>query len=233
MEPRSDLALMELQARTLFVLDEAGRLVRVNERNQPCPRLFVGRTAEGDTIHLRHDSPPPLAAAVEAAVRTLPPWEAGRATPGAVERLASVLETGAVVERAHAGPAYVFPGVLFPSTGAMRLYPANAVLLHPALATWGPDLAECRPAFAVFRDRAAVAICASARSTAEAAEAGVETAPDYRGQGCAGLAVEAWAAAIRAEGRVPFYSTSWANTPSQAVARKLELRQFGEDIHLG
>ena len=75
-------------------------------------------------------------------------------------------------------------------------------------------------------------ICASARISPGAAEAGVETVAAYRGQGCAQVAVEAWAAAVRESGRVPFYSTSWDNAASRAVARKLGLIPFAEDAWL-
>jgi hypothetical protein len=39
----------------------------------------------------------------------------------------------------------------------------------------------------------------------------------------------AWAAAIRASGRIPLYSTSWSNTGSLAVARKLGLSVYASD----
>jgi RimJ/RimL family protein N-acetyltransferase len=114
----------------------------------------------------------------------------------------------------------------------MQLYPAHSFMLHPALASWAADLQHRRPAFAVVRRGQAVCICACARLSREAAEAGVETAPEFRGQGAAVLATLAWAGAVRQSGRFPFYSTSWDNLASQAVARKLELVPVGELIHI-
>jgi len=72
-------------------------------------------------------------------------------------------------------------------------------------------------------DGAPISICFCSRVSEVAAEAGVETAPECRGRGFAGLATAAWAAAIQASGRTPIYSTSWSNGPSLAVARKLGL----------
>jgi hypothetical protein len=42
----------------------------------------------------------------------------------------------------------------------------------------------------------------------------------------------AWAAAIRASGRTPLYGTSWTNTASLEVARKLGLVVFASDWSL-
>jgi predicted GNAT family acetyltransferase len=72
-----------------------------------------------------------------------------------------------------------------------------------------------------------VSVCFSARNGPLAAEAGVETLADFRGQGHAAAVTAAWAAQIQAEGRIPIYSTWWGNDASQAVARRLGLRMFG------
>jgi predicted GNAT family acetyltransferase len=65
-----------------------------------------------------------------------------------------------------------------------------------------------------------------------AAEAGVETDAAFRGLGFAARVTAAWALAIRASGRIPLYSTSWSNTASLAVARKLGLTQYATDWSL-
>ena len=46
----------------------------------------------------------------------------------------------------------------------------------------------------------------------------------------AAAVVAAWAAAVRASGRLPLYSTSWDNVASQGVARKLGLVLYGADL---
>jgi RimJ/RimL family protein N-acetyltransferase len=86
--------------------------------------------------------------------------------------------------------------------------------------------------FALTVGREAVSVCASVRRTGAGHEAGVETVPAHRGRGYAAQVTLAWAAAVRALGRVPLYSTSWSNERSRAVARKLGLICFGSDLHI-
>ena len=70
------------------------------------------------------------------------------------------------------------------------------------------------------------------RITPEAHEAGVETSAGARGHGFAVAVVAAWANAVRDLGAEPLYSTSWQNTASQAVARKLNLIPYATDYWL-
>ena len=66
----------------------------------------------------------------------------------------------------------------------------------------------------------------------DAAAAGVDTATDYRRRGFARRVVAAWAADVMNGGRTAFYSTTWENTASRAIARGLGLRFFGEDCQI-
>lgn len=84
-----------------------------------------------------------------------------------------------------------------------------------------------------MKDNKPISICCSARQTEEAAEASVFTNENYRGKGYGIEVTNAWAAEIQRQGRVALYSTSWDNFASQALARKLDLIQFGTDIHMG
>ena len=227
---RSPLELLALQMEALFTHDSAGDLLEINEHGppRPAPRIALGRTADGDLLQFRADVSTEERAEARASVASLSPWRAGVPSDDAIEALGSLATAGIV-----AGPGYSFALPLYAMLGAMQLYPANAVLLHPSLATLAPELKHRRPIFAVFRDGAAISVCYSARSTPEAAEAGVETALPFRGQGAAAVAVACWAAAIRESRRIPLYSTAWENTASRAVAAKLELGQFSELIHAG
>ncbi len=82
------------------------------------------------------------------------------------------------------------------------------------------------PIVALMEDEHAVSVCFCARRSDVAAEAGVETAMEFRGQGLATRVTAAWALAIRDSGRVPLYSTSWTNHASLSVARKLGLETY-------
>ena len=64
-------------------------------------------------------------------------------------------------------------------------------------------------------------------ANASAADAGVWTHPDFRGQGHAAAVTAAWAALMCASGRVLFYSTSRTNRSSRRVAARLGLRRIG------
>jgi hypothetical protein len=82
----------------------------------------------------------------------------------------------------------------------------------------------------VIQGGRAVSVCCSVRVSDRAHEAGVETHAGFRGRGHAGAAVTVWADLVRKLDRIPFYSTSWKNDASRAVARKLGLDQFGSDL---
>jgi hypothetical protein len=228
--------VMRLHAEALFTHDRAGDLVRVNEPNGAvAPRFFLGRTTHGDMWRFRHDVASDVRAELEAAIRA--ELREGSAVESPIDpaRYEAILARSAPVERTEVGPAFVFPDSLprtANATGATRVTDANAELLTLHLAPWLPDVRLSQPMFVVTCDGHAVSVCASVRQAAEAYEAGVETAAVYRGRGLAAPAVAAWATAVRALGRVPLYSTSWQNTASRAVARKLALIHFGNDLHI-
>jgi hypothetical protein len=132
------------------------------------------------------------------------------------------------------GPAYHFPVDLPERTAASVLVTAeNIEILQTHLGGWSDDVLQGRLLYAAVANGEAVSVCASARETRVAHEAGVETALPFRGQGYAVPAVTAWAAAVRERNQIPLYSSSWANGASLALARKIGLIQFASDLHLG
>ena len=232
MDDLNPASLVDLHARVLFAHDGLDDITGLNESaGGPGPLVYLGRSSSRVALRFSPAVQLPAREAVRAFAATLPPWRPRSPEASLVERLASAAGLPPHAE-AWAGPVFRFPPPVFPPMGAMELYPVHARLLHPELATLGPSLSRRRPAFTVIRGGQAVSVCYSSRSTANAAEAGVETVAAFRGQGCAGLAVTAWADAVRRAGRLPFYSTSWENAASLAVAAKLDLIEFGEDIHL-
>ena len=53
----SDMALIRLQAETLFRIGRGGRMLALNELNpgRPAPRIFLGRTRAGTIRRFRYD----------------------------------------------------------------------------------------------------------------------------------------------------------------------------------
>jgi RimJ/RimL family protein N-acetyltransferase len=234
----SDLQLLELQVDALFTHDVAGRIVAINEPNGgPAPRFFLGRTRAGNLWRVRHDLPEGTARRLNALAAAEPVVDDLRAAPRNMGEFLEALQADQAVHSVWSGPAYRFPDTL-PALAAYvtRITRANPYLLYcmewdqTALAR---DFERWEPMVAMVVDNCAASLCFSSRLTERAAEVGVETLETYRGRGYAPRVVTAWAQVIRAIGRVPLYSTSWDNSSSQAVARKLGLVQYGADLSLG
>ncbi|HEX5436683.1 MAG TPA: GNAT family N-acetyltransferase [Gemmatimonadaceae bacterium] len=225
--------LMQSHIEALFTHDAAGDLLRVNEPDgASAPRFFLGRTPHGAVLRYRHDVDHGSRAMLEAAARDDLRVARVFDAPLDPSRYADVLARSATVQRVEAGPAFCCPLELPAGPETTRVTETNAHILQAHLPEWISVVPCWQPMFALTVDGQAVSLCCSVRLTARAHEAGVETAPDYRGRGYVGYVVAAWARAVRAQHRVPLYSTSWTNEASRAVARKLGLFLFGSDLHL-
>src|SRR5207302_1073695 len=73
-------------------------------------------------------------------------------------------------------------------------------------------------------------IAFAARLSRAAAETGVVTVPQFRGQGLAAAVTAGWAAHPALRGRALFYGTSRANVSSQRVVARLGLRFLGASL---
>ena len=225
--------LMRLHVEALFTHDELGWLVRVNELDgAPAPRFFVGMTLDGVVRRFRCDVSDATKRELEDASDDAHLRRHCDDESPDTARYCEILHRVAPIERIWTGPAFSFPREL-PDVGrAVRVTEDNVEVLQPLLAAWTPDVHVNPPMFAMVVDGHAVSVCCSVRRTSDAHEAGVETATAYRGRGHAAQVVAAWARAVRAMGAMPLYSTSWTNTASRAVARKLGLTHFGSDLHI-
>jgi RimJ/RimL family protein N-acetyltransferase len=232
-ETLSVLALMALKADALFSYDERGRMVGSNEPDPVrAPRLFLGRTAEGSVWRVRDDLPDEMVAEIGHILADEPALGEPQQRPASFAALCDLLTREAPVAEIWEGPAYHFPPTIPEPDGVVAIDGGNVFLLEPHFPDTVAYMGEREPYAVVVEDDVAIAACFSARSAAEAAEAGVHTEEPFRGRGYAGMVTAAWANAIRAQGRVPIYSTSWDNLASQAVARKLGLRLFGAEMSL-
>ncbi|MCI0439614.1 MAG: GNAT family N-acetyltransferase [Chloroflexi bacterium] len=145
----------------------------------------------------------------------------------------SLLEAHSPVQKLWTGPAYRFPANLAPtSTHLIEVTQENVEMLRGGLEDWVTDVPHRRPFLAILQASRAVSVCCSVRITSKAHEAGVETLNAFRRKGYASDVVAGWANAVRKMGCIPLYSTSWENTASQGVAKKLALVQYGVDFHV-
>lgn len=232
MHPISNQHLMELQINTLYQCDGAGRLRCINEPGYPpAPRFFMGRTTAGNAWRFRSDLPAPLVAQLDELCQAEPVPTDLHTLPQHYAAIKAALAAHAPITSEYRGPAYWVPEQDRPPDQVVLLDETNLQFAQPHfpwLTATDPYYAM-GPVAAAMVDGLAVSICFCSRIPGQATEAGLETAPAYRGRGLAGLAVAGWAAAVRQRGWRPLYSTAWQNLASQRVAHKLGLVCYGED----
>lgn len=225
----NDLEMMRARIDTLFIHDERGRMLCLNDRDKrPAPRVYLAYTSDGYVLRCGRHVSDRIASRLKTIVGEQSPVENIQSVPGVVSAIQNVLEQPASDEAG--GPAYRFPEPM-PSAGTVTQLVESDVEIARTTFPWLlSELADWWPCFAVVQDGAAVSVCFSARIGAAVCEAGVETLPAFRRRGYAAAVTAAWAVAIRESGRVPLYSTSRHNLASQGVADRLGLIPFGADV---
>jgi RimJ/RimL family protein N-acetyltransferase len=227
--------LMSIHTEALFTHDADSSLLFVNEpggSKTPAPRFFLGRTKSGNLWRFRADVPQSLIKELEALCLDEPTATDLQSKPRHFETYVKLLETHKSVQNIWTGPAYHFDEWPQPSRPLVAITEANAELLRGGFEKLSEELSAWQPFLAIVEDGRAVSVCRSVRITPQAHEAGVETLPEFRGRGYAKDVVAGWARLVQAIGALPLYSTSWENTASQAVAKKLRLEPFGADFHI-
>ena len=225
---------MAVHVQALFTHDTHSRLLFVNEPGGgvPAPRLFFGRTPAGNLWRFRADLPEILIEELEALCVDEPVGMEFHHTPRHLAAYVRLLETHAPVHTLWMGPAYHFTEYFEPSRPLLALTATHAERLRGGFEELVAELPDWQPFLALVEESRAVSVCRSVRITPAAHEAGVETLPDFRGKGYAKEVVAGWARVVQSLGAMPLYSTSWENTASQAVAKKLHLVPYGADFHV-
>jgi GNAT acetyltransferase len=219
----SNYELMKIHARVRFKHDETGRLITG-------PLLFIGTTAKGIVERYHQTLDDDITNELKHVVKKSS-WLDNPNRVNMVEMI-HILNKVRPVERVYAGPVYVFDDVRGKHTEAVRITHENIELLEQHFPDYFEDVDVGQPVFAVVRDRVAVSLCCSAVHTFIGAEASLRTAKEYRGRSYALDVTTAWAAEIQKQGRIALFSTAWNNIPSQTIARKLELKQYGVELEL-
>ena len=218
----------DLHLRTLFLLDSDGR-IRGTREPDPDPGPFFalirGRTSCAWAV--RADLQQDITEKLAGLAREEPPVAHFRDAPVHAERYMA-LAGGEV----YSGPAFAFPETVEQPDTTVIVDDVRLLARH--FSGWtDAEIPGRSPVVAVVEDGDAVSVCFCARRSDAAAEAGLETAEAFRGRGLGPQVTAGWALAVRASGRIPLYSTSWANGASLAVARKLGLVVYACEWSLG
>jgi hypothetical protein len=226
-------SLLHIQLDVLLARDAHGQLVATRgPAPRPAPRLYLSRSREENVWATRRD----VHGATRDGLHRLCSSEPTLAKPDTQRNPACrerALELLTPVEAEYRGPAYVLPDRL-PYDGRAREISADESSDWPEAFPWlANEFEAIAPVVIAFEAGQPAAICHSPRGlTAFASEAGVETLEPFRGRGLATAAVACWARAVQRSGRLALYSTSWENVASQAVARRLSARLYGESWHV-
>ena len=208
-------------------MNEKGRIAGTREPDPlRGPRFSLIRSASACAWAVRADVTDDVAARVDSLAREERPSIDFADEPIHADQYVSLVRG-----RIDSGPAFTFPENIAPPTGLVSLGDITPLLRY--FRGWTEtEIPERLPIIGIMEDGDAVSVCFCARRSEAAAEAGVETAEQFRGRGLGSRVAAAWAAAIRATGRLPIYSTSWSNKASLAVARKLALVPCASDWSL-
>jgi hypothetical protein len=215
----------QLQLKTSFVFDAAGRIASTREpQATPGPLFALVRSTTSCAWAVRSDVTEAVAIELNCLAGEEPPLSDLRDPPLHADRY-----TALIAGQVQSGLAFTFPRAIPQPLGIVVI--EDEQLLEHHFRGWvvGEIAAGRAPVMAIIENGYPVSVCFSARWSGVAAEAGVETAPSFRGRGLAPRVIAAWALAVRASGRTPLYSTDWSNAASLAVARKLGLEAYAAD----
>jgi len=241
-----EISRLEIQFRTSFLLDDAGRLVETNapDRTSP-PKFAIFGCDKANRAGVGADVPPDLAdRLIELAGNEPPLAKAGQAP----RQLAAYLDTFArrgSTPLPRFGVTHVLPHRL-EHQHAKRLIQSDtpegrglvARLDREGMPSGLRDMGFVdasefwAPWCAAMHGDEVAAIAFAARLSPTGASLGLATAPHLRNQGYGSAATAGWTQNRRLGARLLFYSTDLGNLASQALIARLELPRFGADFTL-
>lgn len=238
----TDLELLHLEGRTLYVLTPDGRIARENDPDRSAgPQFWLAGCGGGNVARLHRTVAPDIAAEIEALVRQEPPFEQPGALPRFIAGYEKLLPDAELSrELVHALPHGLAveaaadlitsdsaAGARFVAAVARDGMPQNLIdlrmrVLEDLWAPWVILMAEGEVASMAF----------AARLSDDGAELGLATVPKFRGRGFARLVTAAWSNLPDLAPRRLFYGTDHDNLASQRVVAQLGLRRIGVSIRL-
>ena len=241
-----DGELLAIEAATLFVLTESGRIHEENDPDRSLgPRLYIARCESGSVVRIRRDVREGTACAINALVDDEPSLRDPDSTPLHLDDYVALLAREAPVEQRSAGLIYCFPDLLEYEHDVTLVSSdtPEGDRLHARLADQGMPQALVALGFVAATDIWApwcvalhegevASIALTARIGPTGAEVGVTTVPAMRGRGLAAAATAGWGALPSLRGRALFYSTDRTNVSSQRVTDRLGLRFIGASLRL-
>lgn len=218
--------LMQIQASTLYVLNEEKRIVRVNESGETdSPVIFIGKTRNSVYTYVSKHAPEQLVEELRDQIFS----------SINMVKICHMIGKYHVVKNVWIGPAYAYIKDIpphIPEDGVITIRDDNAHTLSRHFESFAQEITERQPMAGYVVEGQVVSLCCSARSSDRAAEASLTTAEDFRGRGLAEKAAAKWIGEVLRAGKIPLYSTSWDNLSSQRVAQKLGLHPYGVDFNI-
>ncbi|MBK1871494.1 GNAT family N-acetyltransferase [Aestuariivirga sp. YIM B02566] len=238
----TDLDLLDLEGRTLYVLTPEGRIARENDPDRSAgPQFWLAGCKSGTVARLHRNLAPDIAAEIEALAAREPPFD----EPGALPRFIADYERllpGATLSRelVHELPHGLAvesaaklissrseEGARFVADIAKHGMPENLAALRMRVPEdlWAPWVM-------LMVDGEVASTAFAARLSDAGAELGLATVPKFRGRGLARLVTAAWSNLPELKTRRLFYGADHDNLASQRVIAQLGLRRIGVSIRL-
>ncbi len=241
MTPSEALRLIEIDIETMFVFDEAGRILRQGAPDGSAgPRFCLWSCAGGVQLRFGREVAAEAIEEINARIAEALPWSNPDVVPDWQEAIAAALAREAPVASSWACPIFHLPrGLAW--AGETRIVVGDtdegrALISRLAAGPWPRDLAEAGfrqpedfwvPWVVALAGGEIAALAFAARLGRRGAEVGVFTLERFRGRRLAAAAVAAWSSLTSLEGRSLFYSTLAANRASRALAAHLGLERIG------